>query len=112
MSPDDVNEFLERLDQDEELAVSADDAFVEALHGVASAAGYSFSQDELRAGMDGAAGLSDDQLDEVTGGSGTLTGASMPSLADTVFAGTTSANLLVQPSTLRFASFSKLGFRR
>ena len=110
-------EFLSALDQDESLAVKADDAFVAALHQVAGGAGFEFSEDELRRALDGE-GLSDADLDQVAGGlsrlrigaiSDTVYGG-VGGVADTVYGGTSS---LVNPlGQIRFGSFSKTGFTR
>ena len=114
MAIEDVQKFLVALDSDESLAVQADDAYVEALHKVASGAGYGFSVDDLRSGLDAAAGdLADDELDQVVGGFGlsrSLTVSASP-VANTVFAGTTSA-IANTVTALRFSSFSKYGFSR
>ena len=126
MAMEEVQKFLAALDQDEGLATRADDAFVEALHGVAAGAGYDFSEDDLRSALDGAgSGLSDEELDGVAGGvlsvgvqRNTLggLGTSMDAatggfVADTVYGGGTSS-LVSQPGLTRFGSFSRNGFSR
>ncbi|MCB1739075.1 MAG: Nif11-like leader peptide family natural product precursor [Gammaproteobacteria bacterium] len=124
MAIQDVQKFLLALEQDESLAVQVDDAYVEALHGVASGAGFEFSEDELRAGLDAAAGdLSDEELEHVMGGY-TSTSLSRDALsaqlntapggftADTVYGGGTSSHGLINPAPMRFSSFSKTGYSR
>ena len=106
MAVEEVTRFLRKLTEDESLALQADDAYVEALHRVASAAGYGFSEDDLRAGLDAAAGdLSESELDQVVGGA-TLSG----STANTVFGGTSGKWSLA--SLTRFSSLSGGGFSR
>jgi len=126
MATENVLDFLNRLISDDELAAKADDAWVAGLHAVAEGAGYRFSEDELRAGMDAAAQqplpesleeldeLSEEELDNVVGAGG-LIGAT----GDTVFAGISSdtvfAGISMQTAdavSLRFSSFSRTGFLR
>ena len=121
MAMEKVMEFLSRLQSDDELATKADDAFVSGLHVVAGSAGYSFSEDELRAGMDAAAQrplpqsledleeLSDAELDNVVG-AGSSFDTVFAGITDTVFAG--SSLNTVDGVSLRFSSFSSLGYTR
>ena len=121
MAMDKVFEFLSRLQSDDELATKADDAFVSGLHVVAGSAGYGFSEDELRAGMDAAAQrplpesledleeLSDAELDNVVG-AGSSFDTVFAGITDTVFAG--SSLNTVDGVSLRFSSFSSLGYTR
>ncbi len=126
MAMDKVFEFLSRLQTDDELATKADDAFVSGLHVVAGSAGYGFSEDELRAGMDAAAQrplpesledleeLSDAELDNVVGAGSSFDTvfagiSSMGMTTDTVFAG---SSVTVDGVSLRFSSFSSLGYTR
>ncbi|MCP5156122.1 MAG: Nif11-like leader peptide family natural product precursor [Ectothiorhodospiraceae bacterium] len=122
MSMEDVQRFLSALAQDEDLAVRADDAYVEALHRVASGAGYAFSEDDLRGALDAtAADLADSDLEGVVGGfasmqfnTATLSAGmntAFGGLADTVYGGGTSSIVNFGGLT-RFSSFSKGGYSR
>ncbi|MCP5156123.1 MAG: Nif11-like leader peptide family natural product precursor [Ectothiorhodospiraceae bacterium] len=102
MGIDEARKFLAALDGDEGLAVAADDAYVGALCRIAESAGFRFSEDDLRATLDGAgADLDDAELEHVVGGA---------SQAITFWSG--SAGALSRPGVTRFGSFSKVGFSR
>ncbi|MCB1739076.1 MAG: Nif11-like leader peptide family natural product precursor [Gammaproteobacteria bacterium] len=108
MAIEQVHSFLLALEEDETLAVRADDAYVAALRAVASSAGFEFSEDELRVALDTAATLpgSDLQaaeLDQVVGGAST---------AITFWSGSASATSQPYTNSTRFGSFSRLGFSR
>lgn len=120
MSIENATQFLSALKTDESLGRNADDAIVDALHSVGSAAGHDFGKDDLRAAMDGAGEraaldeLSEAEMDQVVAaGAGLVQGIDgntvASSSANTVFRGAPNALTITING---FSSFSKSGFRR
>lgn len=117
MAIEDVQSFLLALEQDDSLARQADDAYVEALQSVASGAGFAFSEDDLRATLDGGgADLTDAELDHVVAGvtaAATSTNpAAVPGGSQFLTHWSGCGPDCVDPVTSKVTSFSKSGFSR